>query len=161
MIGAAPPCRAPDWPTRLAYWHGLQLSAPPVFAWGRVDCVLWAASWVEEAVGRSYANGLAGTYEDAFGARRILRRRLKARGGEPARGAPLHELLGQLLDHHFPRRGLVLEAQRGDLVMAQTLGLPARPAGLGVCLGRVVLCLGLQRGTVEVPLADSLIAWRL
>lgn len=152
--------RRADWPTRLAVWHAHQLSAPPVFAWGRCDCVLWAGGWVEEATGQPLVEGLVGNYDDIKGARRELKRHLRAQFLRPARGQAFPALLSDVVELHLQRRVGVLEAQRGDLVLVSAAAALGN-ACLGVCIGSRALCLGAVRGTAEIALADARRAWRV
>ncbi|WP_419762647.1 DUF6950 family protein [Defluviimonas aestuarii] len=42
------------------------------FIWGQNDCATWAAALVAEATGKDLAAGFRGTYDTAFGCRRVI-----------------------------------------------------------------------------------------
>lgn len=53
----------------LKFWEHSQ-STP--FVWGQCDCVLWMAQYIEAKTGRHPATDVIGSYDRAFGARRII-----------------------------------------------------------------------------------------
>jgi hypothetical protein len=135
--------RAPDWERRLSVFLTDHLEVR--FQWGRLDCCLWAATWVEQCCGWDPAADLRGTYESEAGALRII----EAEGGVVA-----------MLNRRLNRPPMLTSsfARRGDVA-----ALPGT-AGLELCIGivlgatvAVLTPLGLYRG----PLGDATHAWRV
>ena len=55
----------------LGFWNWSQ-SVP--FEWGKCDCVLWGAAYVEAKTGTHPAPHMVGAYSTKFGARRLIMR---------------------------------------------------------------------------------------
>lgn len=138
---AAPTVRLPQWEARLAEYLTAQRDA--VFAWGRVDCVLFAAGAVLAMTGIDPAAAARGRYATAIGARRLMTRMGWAD-------------LPAMLAAHFGEIGPAC-AQRGDVVFDGR--------SLGVCAGRTACFLGDQEdyetGLIHLPLARWERAWRV
>lgn len=134
--------RAEDWPERLA--DCLEAARRKPFAWGKHDCVLFAADVVLAITGTDPAAGARGQYHDAAGARRWL--------GSRTLADALVEVLGDPIRPAF--------AQRGDLVI---LGMERDrhwPEAAGVCLGERAAAPG-DEGLIFLPMSEALLAWRV
>lgn len=132
------PTRLPDWEDRLSDYLGRHREA--VFAWGRLDCVLFAAGAVAAMTGEDPAAHLRGRYATKIGAMRKLH-------AEGARG------VADLASVRFAEVGPAF-ARRGDLVLAQE--------SLGVCIGRVACFLtDGAAGLTAVPIGEWSRAWRI
>ena len=125
--------RREDWPARLVDF----LARDWQFAWGRSDCALWAAAWVQEATGQDLAQGMRLTY---FSENAALRRlaRLGCRD------------VADLADRFLPKRGFHF-AGRGDIVLHPH-------AALGVCSGLRSHFL-TPRGMTDLPTSQCTRAW--
>lgn len=110
------------------------------FAWGQMDCCLWAADAVLAATGRDLAAGLRGTYASEDEAAAVLERL----GGLAAVGA----LAGPAVPP--------LAAARGDVGLVEFGGR----LSLAVCDGPHWLVAG-RRGVVPVPFDAATAAWRV
>jgi hypothetical protein len=124
--------RMPDWPERLAQYLAAHRST--VFAWGRHDCVKFAAGAVQAITG---CDLLPEVWADKAGAARVLRR--------------LHGLV-PAVSQSLPLLASAAWAQRGDVVLVQQPGPVRRrwlavadgpqwwaPAAAGLCRGRMDL----------------------
>lgn len=120
-IVRVPPRRLPDWQTRLGDLIGQRMRAP--FAWGRHDCVMFAADAVLAVTGADLAQGLRGTYTTADEAAAVLQQH----GG-------LIELCIRRLGPVVP----VTLAQPGDVGLVRMGDVPA----LVVCGGAHFLGVG-------------------
>jgi hypothetical protein len=132
--------RLTDWETRLGDYLARHRGA--VFAWGRLDCVLFAAGAVEALTGEDPAAAVRKRYRTKIGAARKLRQQG-------------FRTIAALMDSRFEPVQPAF-AQRGDIVMAQ--------GSLGVCVGRQALFIGEEDGApglVSVPLAAWERAWRV
>lgn len=110
----------------------LREAARQPFAWGRADCSLFMADWVQRVRGIDPAAPLRGRYRTALGAARHIRRR----GGFEAMGRALAQAAG-LAVTDAPRPGdigLVRDPVAGPLFAVRTrLGWMAKaPAGLSL-----------------------------
>jgi hypothetical protein len=130
--------RARDWQERLEALVMARLHVP--FAWGRVDCCLFAADAVHALTGTDPAAPWRGTYSDERGALRLV----QSLGGLAAI-AELH--CGMEVD---PAR-----ARPGDIV----LGRVDREC-LGVCTGATWHAPSAA-GLVARPMAEAQRAWRV
>lgn len=132
--------RLPDWEARLGDYLARHRHA--VFAWGRLDCVLFAAGGIEALTGDDPAAAVRGRYRTKTGAARKLR----------AQGC---RTVAALMDARFEAIQPAF-AMRGDVVMAQ--------GSLGLCLGALALFIGEEDGApglVSLPLAAWERAWRV
>lgn len=126
-----------DWESRLT--HLVSEAHGKTFAWGKLDCCLWAAACVEAQTGVDHADGIRGTYSDAAGAARVIKRMGGLRGIGALAGAPV----------------LPLTARLGDIGLVRSSGKPV----LAVCAGPVWLVVSSQ-GLLSVPLASATHCWR-
>lgn len=128
--------RLPDWERRLSEF----LAQPFAFAWGAMDCALFACAAVEAMTGAHPYPEFPGTYDDRIGAARALRER--------GRGT-LESTFGQKFAEVAP--GF---ARRGDIVMATD-------GAMGVCTGPAAAFLCEGDGLVRLPRATFTHAWRI
>lgn len=137
----APIVRKKDWEGGLADYLAEHRHNP--FAWGRHDCVLFAAGAVAAMTGVDPAAEARGRYATRIGSLRVLHRM----GWRD---------LETMMDAYFDRIAPAF-AQRGDAIMADR--------SLGICAGRFALFVGDSDaqvpGLVERPLADWSGAWRV
>jgi len=126
-----------DWESRLS--HLVSVVHGRSFAWGKLDCCLWAAACVEAQTGVDHAEGIRGTYNDAAGAARIVRRM----GGLRGVGALAGPAVSPLMAHH------------GDIGLVRSNGKPV----LALCAGPLWLVVTSQ-GLVNVPFDAALMCWR-
>lgn len=131
--------RQPDWEARLhAYLAGLEGA---VFAWGELDCALFAAGAVAAMTGIDPAAAYRGRYTTAVGSVRALRRY----------GAGS---LADTISADFAERP-VGHARRGDLVMVDGM--------VGVCIGADAIFVGEDvdgaAGLVRLPRAEWSHCW--
>ena len=132
--------RKPDWEQRLADYLAAQHGAR--FAYGRHDCVLFAAGAVRAMTGAHLAKGVRGKYRGKLGAASQLKRRGWAS-------------LEKMMDAHF-QRVVPAHAMRGDIVMAQ--------GSLGICAGQRAWFAGDEAnpdGPAFLPLKEWTAAWRV
>lgn len=133
--------RLPDWSTRLQAAVAERLQRP--FAWGAMDCALFAADCVAACTGADPAADFRGRYRSEFGARRLIARAVG--------GGGLGALAAARLGSEIPP-GLAL---RGDVGLSdQGEGMPL----LVVCNGPQWLGPG-PSGVVIAP--APLRAWRV
>ncbi|MFC3145296.1 DUF6950 family protein [Psychromarinibacter halotolerans] len=130
-------------------WHGL----PTV--WGRSDCMLVVADWVERVTGRDFAADLRNRYYDEASAERVC-------GWVTA---PV-ECVASRVGDDLPRIA-VEDRLPGDIAV---LSFAGEDGGRGhstgaVWLGRSWVCKGVRRGAVELRHsmleAQVLAAWRV
>lgn len=131
--------RLPDWEewlaTMLADWQGV------AFAWGKHDCLMFAAAAIEAVTGVDPGKGHRGKYRSQASAFRHL-------GKLGATSVPAY------LDSLFPATVPAL-ARRGDLVVDHD-------GNAGVCIGAVALFVGEEGGApglLRVPLSGWAGAW--
>ncbi len=134
--------RKPDWEARLAAF--LESVRLQVFAWGSYDCCMFTGDAVEAMTDVDPMPEFRGKYRSAAGASRALR---TIGAGD----------LPRTLDGKFRPVPPAL-AQRGDIVMHDGL--------LGVCLGAVMVCVGLEGEREGLVLFDRATwveprAWRV
>ncbi|QCI92319.1 hypothetical protein [Novosphingobium sp. EMRT-2] len=113
-----------------------------VFAWGRIDCVLFCAGAIGAMTGIDPAAGMRGRYATPIGARRVMTR--MGWKDVPAIAAA-----------HFVEIGPA-SASRGDVVFDGR--------SLGVCIGRVACFVGEEDGMpglVQLSLSQWTRAWRV
>lgn len=126
-----------DWESRLSHLvsevHGLK------FAWGKLDCCLWAAACVEAQTGVDHAAGIRGTYSSAGTAARVVKRMGGLRGIGRLAGAPVAPLL----------------AQHGDIGIVRSGGKPV----LALCAGPSWLVI-TSLGLINAPLGAATHCWR-
>lgn len=130
--------RLPDWEQRLHAYLASHEGA--VFAWGRLDCALFAAGAVAAMTGLDPAAGFRGHYRSARGSVRALRR---------IGAGTLAATIAQL----FPEKPAGY-ARRGDLVMVDDM--------VGVCIGAEALFVGEEDGSaglVRFPRSAWSTAW--
>jgi hypothetical protein len=132
--------RYEDWPQRLV--AAIEAARGRPFAWGAMDCCLFAADVVLAMTGVDYAAGFRGRYDSRAGAVALL----GARGG-------LEAVATSALGEPLPT---TLMAQRGDVVMVRS---PEGPA-LGVCEGVMAWFAGPD-GVVPRPMREAVKAWRV
>jgi len=129
--------RYPDWETRLAaYLEGLR---DKEFAWGKLDCAIFAGGAVKAMTGVDPMRGLRG-YSSEEGAARVLKERGKG-------------TLIRTVNSMFQRVPVGF-AHRGDLVLVE--------GGLAVAMGDVALQVGRDRdreGLIRRPRAQWAKAW--
>jgi hypothetical protein len=135
--------RREDWPHRLN--AAIEAARDKPFEWGEHDCLLFAASVVEQMTGVDPLAQWRGTYSTAHGALLALRR-----SGFKDIVEVFHSSLGPGLDS-------VLMAQRGDIVLYRDA--EGRP-GTGICIGEAIAAV-TPVGLGVIPLADGLTAWRV
>lgn len=90
------------------------------FEWGKNDCCLFAADWVERCTGIDPAAELRGKYSSALSAGRLLEEMGGVRGIIRAIGEPIG--MKRIDGTHD---------QRGDLVVADT----GNGESIGICIG--------------------------
>lgn len=132
--------RKPDWEQRLGDY--LEAHRAARFAYGRHDCVLFAAGAVQAMTGVDPAKGVRGKYKTWRGSYGALRRR----GWKS---------IEEMMDAHFARIPPAY-AMRGDIVMAQ--------GSLGMCAGRAAWFAGDEanpEGPASMPLGEWTAAWRV
>jgi hypothetical protein len=131
--------RYPDWEARLAaYLEGLR---DQTFAWGKLDCAIFAGGAVEAMTGFDPMRGLRG-YRSEAAAARVLKDRGKG-------------TLVRTVNAMFERVPVGL-AHRGDLVLVD--------GGLAVAMGDVALQVGQhgdREGLIRRPRAEWSKAWRV
>lgn len=114
------------------------------FSWGRNDCALFAANWVQARTGNDYAAAFRGHYHTESGSVQALREQ-----GYADLSDALHQLLGEPLDSP-------LLAQRGDVALVNTrLGIAC-----GVVTVNGVITQGYRKLN-QVPLTEMVAAWRV
>jgi hypothetical protein len=113
------------------------------FDWSGCNCAHFAAAWVRLATGREALAGLP-AHADV---REWLRQVQRAGGVQPLVTAQLG--CPPIAPAH---------AAVGDLVL-----LPGDVTGgtLGICAGSTAVCVADPGGTVHLPMAQALAAWRL
>ncbi|MFM2042564.1 MAG: hypothetical protein RLY86_1140 [Pseudomonadota bacterium] len=139
--------RRPDWPERLDRVVGVARHS--TFAWGRVDCCLFAADAVVAVTGMDPAAPWRGTYADARTAARLLGR-LGGLGGLGATAA------GIARRHGWPAVPPAFLG-RGDVALVRLDD--GRPA-LAVCLG-TALVLPAERGLAKLERDRARSGWRI
>jgi hypothetical protein len=147
-----PARRVQDWPT--LFFHFIESRRHSPFAWGKMDCCLFACDGVLAQTGLDPAACLyRGQYHDALGAARLVRKH----GGIEALAAKVCAGLGFV---EVPVR----LAQRGDIVAiaGEALGedVPYLGAALGLCTGPAAAFTGAA-GLVFYPLKSCHRAWRV
>jgi len=136
--------RLPDWPERLD--RVVEAARHSTFAWGRVDCCLFAADAVAAVTRVDPAAPWRGTYADAHTATRLLARL----GGLEATAA------GVARRHGWPAVPPAFLG-RGDVAVVRLDD--GRPA-LAVCLG-AALVLPAARGLATLECDRVLTGWRI
>lgn len=131
--------KLPDWQERLT--RVVSDAHGSCFAWGRLDCCLWAAACVEAQTGVDHADGIRGTYSDVRGAARIV----KAMGGLRGIGAQLGDAVPSLTARH------------GDIGLVRASN--SKPV-LGLCAGPVWLIVS-SGGVLVAPLTSAMMTWRV
>lgn len=132
--------RLTDWEPRLVRFLVAQMQAP--FAYGRVDCALFAAGAVQAMTGVDLAEGFRGYRSLKAGLKKL----------QEAGFSDHISLAASLLEECPPAF-----AHRGDVVVVEGEGGPA----LGICQGEVVYCMSLREGVVLVPRLNILRAFRV
>ena len=127
-----------DWEERLSYLVSEVHGTP--FAWGKLDCCLWAAACVEAQTGVDHAEGIRGTYSDARSAARVVR----ALGGLRGIGGRLGDPIPPLMVRH------------GDIGIVRSNGKPV----LSVFGGQTWLVV-TSAGLINVPLGAATHVWRV
>lgn len=133
--------RYPDWEDRLAaYLEGV--SGKP-FAWGKLDCALFAAGAILAQTGVDPAASFRGRYRSQASAFRAVKR-----AGFDSVRAVLSSMTPEI-PPAFARRGDIVADGNGSL---------------GVCIGQDALFVGEEEGVagfVRLPLAQWSTAWRI
>lgn len=132
--------RLPDWPARLD--AAIEAARARPFAWGSMDCCLFAADVVHALTGEDHAAAFRGRYAS----RREAVALLATLGGLEA---VLTSVLG-------PRLAQARQAQRGDVVLTRTPGGPA----VGVCCGARA-AFAAPTGLTFLPPSAWASAWRV
>ena len=132
--------RLPDWRTRLGAYIESVRRAP--FAYGVLDCALFAAGAVEAMTGEDLAGGARGAYDSFTGGIREIHRRGFIDPVDMARA-------------HFPEIAPSL-AQVGDVAVVET----AEGRAMGVVQGARIFLMGLE-GLVTVDLLAARLAFRV
>jgi hypothetical protein len=136
--------RFEDWTERLEYF--LWLAQGRAFAWGAWDCSLFGAEGVKALTGDDFGAAFRGQYSDAAGAAQAL-----IEIGEGDLESTVTSFMG-------PPLSLPAKAQRGDLVLFESGDGPA----LGIIeLTGTHFAAVTTRGTVRLPRARALQAWRV
>src|SRR5579862_9262145 len=101
--------RFPDWPQRL--WAAIEARKAVPYAWGTLDCALYAADLVEAQTGVDLAQEFRGRYADEESANAILR----AQGWDGVAGLADHFLARK---EGRPARGdvVLMKGTRGDFL---------------------------------------------
>ena len=146
----APIVRKQNWPTILANMISDAYCEP--FAWGTHDCCIWSADVIMAMSETSVdlAGSYRGTYHDEAGANAII----SAATG----GGDLEDLIVQITTANSFDEISPNEAQRGDLVLADTSTGPA--AGIIGPDGREGFFVAPD-GLVLIGLSDIRRAWRI
>lgn len=110
------------------------------FSLGEHDCCLWATECADVQTGQSRAKDYRGTYADASGAARMLRKFGGLRG------------VGARLGDQIPVR----QATNGDIGIVRYEGRPL----LALCAGAVWLAVGTA-GLVSIDYFAATHAWRV
>lgn len=113
------------------------------FEWGKCDCCLFVANWVQKMCGFDPAAELRGRYHSKLGATRALRR------------AGFNSI-SDIADAAFGERVATLALNRGDIALVIADDAPA----LGIVWGANVWAMG-ELGVVPLPLAMAQFGWRL
>ncbi|WP_114393511.1 DUF6950 family protein [Oleisolibacter albus] len=136
--------RLPDWPERLD--RVVEAARHSTFAWGRVDCCLFAADAVVAVTGVDPAAPWRGTYADAGTATRLL-----------ARMGGLSAMAARVARHHGWPAVPPAFLGRGDVALVR---LDDGRHALAVCLG-AALVLPAQRGLAALDRTRALSGWRI
>lgn len=136
--------RLPDWPERLD--RVVEAARHSAFAWGRVDCCLFAADAVAAVSGVDPAAPWRGTYADARTAARLL-----------ARMGGLSVMATRIARRHGWPVVPPAFLGRGDVVLVR---LDDGRAALAVCLG-AALVLPAARGLATLARDRALSGWRI
>ncbi len=126
-----------DWEDRLTYLVSEVRKLK--FAWGKLDCCMWASACVEAQTGIDLGAKLRGTYSDAAGAARVLRQHGGLRG------------VGAWVGPEVPP----LTARMGDIGLVRSNRKPV----LALCAGPVWLVITTQ-GLLNTPLDAAIKCWR-
>ena len=126
-----------DWEERLT--HLVTEVRALRFAWGTLDCCMWASACVEAQTGVDLGADLRGTYSDAAGAARVLRELGGLRGVGAWAGPAVPSLM----------------ARFGDIGLVRSNRKPV----LALCAGPVWLVITSQ-GLLNVPLDAAINCWR-
>lgn len=126
-----------DWEDRLT--HLITEVRKVTFAWGKLDCCMWASACVEAQTGVDLGAGVRGTYSTESGARRVLRKL----GGLEALGAKVGPAVPPLM------------ARFGDIGLVFSNGKKVA----ALCAGPVWLIVTSQ-GMLNVPLDAAINCWR-
>ena len=127
-----------DWHRRLIRLIESRTDAP--FAWGRIDCCLWAADAVRAMTGVDHAHDLRATYTTARGARSALRLIGGLDGAGARAGPPIGPLFAATGDIGIVHDGEhdVLAVCIGECWMVTTkTGLGTLPFNAARCAWRV------------------------
>lgn len=121
-------------------WSAIQACDGQRFAWGKLDCCLFAAKVVDAMTGRDFTGALQQRYGDKRGAVRFLREE----GG-------LSDAVTAYLGEPAPGRAL-----RGDVVLFDS------PNGdcLGICVGGSIAAIS-SAGLLYLPLNHQIRRWAI
>lgn len=144
--------RREDWPERLTE-HVIESSLRP-FLWGVHDCCMFPSDAILRMTDVDIATDFRGTYTDAEGALRALKR---------FAGGGLKEAMARLSRDYDLRPVAPLKAQRGDLCRLDAADFDADPRFgglLAICSGEVVT-FACERGLIHTQLAAIRDAWHV
>lgn len=131
--------RQQNWRTKLTAHIHERLDRD--FEWGQHDCVLWAASCIEQVTGTDYAKDIRGTYTTPEGGYKAI---VKVFGCHQ-----IIELCTKLLGPSFH----VSHAIPGDVVYKSS-NQGGFDAVLGICNGRYSIFINDTGGLVNLPTLD-------
>lgn len=117
------------------------------FSWGKYDCCLFVADWVQKMCSFDPAAELRGRYHSKLGATRALRR------------AGFNSII-EIADAAFGERVDVLALARGDIALVKQADALAQGPALGIVWGANVWAMA-EQGTVPLPLTMVEFGWRL
>lgn len=136
--------RYEDWEVRL--YERVQEWKDHEFQYGKTDCCAFAGSVIEALTGHNPWEDWAGSYSDAASASDALSQR-----GYKSLYAALVATLGKALPVAVARRGDVVYASHNTADFAQ----------VGICLGRLSVSWGEEKGLIEVPTLNLKRAWHV
>ncbi len=123
------------------------------FKWGENDCCLMIIDWINRSTGSTVGEFFIGKYSTKQGAYRKMK--TFCNGG-------IKETFDKIAIEWACESIMPLMAQRGDVIIVNELHEDGiyRDAG-GICIGRFVLVLSPEKGTIKLPLSSIKYAWRI
>jgi len=131
------------WESRLDRY--MQATARQPFAYGVLDCVIFASDWVIEAVNIDPMLEGRGQYDNLRDGAILIK---QWRGGYEG-----------IMDHYFDRIA-PRYAQRGDIVLARGVDGTDAPA-YGIVNNGAAWFKGQNEGLINLPMRRCALAWRL